>query len=135
MKSAFYKKFFGYSSKKFNERMMKRSFKSLILNNFDYYTKLPKIRECSEILQEIFDGICSSDSGMCHIDYNDWKDYYTEKFTDKDLELLKEEIQKYRLEDVIEVDNGEYQILGYSNLQYMFNDTKEFEKECELQID
>ena len=129
------KEVFAYSGKKFNEKIMKKSFKSLILNKFNSYIELPKIRECSDLLQEVFDSVCSSESGMCHIDYNDWKDYYTEKYTDKDLEVLNEEIQKYRLEDVIEVDNGEYQILGYSNLQFMFNDTKEFEKEREMAIE
>ena len=67
----------------------------------------------------------------------DIKTYYMEDtfdFTDEDLELLKEEIKKYSLEDVIGIDDGEYKIVGYGNLQFLFNDDRNVEEEKYLNI-
>lgn len=125
---------YGDSDTELTEELLKKSFKSLLLDNFDSYLNLPKIDGCSKLLQEVVDTVCSSDSAMCHIDYDDWKENYSDEYTTKDLEKLKEEIKKYNLETVLEVDNGEYQILGYGNLQFCFNDTREFNKVTDMSI-
>ena len=45
-------------------------------------------------------------------------------YTDKDLEILNNEIKKYKLDDVIEVDTGEYVIVGYGDLETRFIDDR-----------
>ena len=75
----------------------KKIFKSIIYSQFDGYSKLPKISKCSKLLQEIYDNVCCSEATMCHIDFNDWKDDYGERYSDKDFQKLKEEVKKYHL--------------------------------------
>lgn len=121
---------YGDKDTELTEKLLEKSFKSLILEDFDKYLNLPKIDECSKLLQEVFDTVCNSDCAMCHIDYDDWQEYCeNEEYTINDLNTLKEEIKIYKLENVLEVDNGEYQILGYTNLQFLFNDTRGFDLE------
>lgn len=121
---------YGDKDTELTEEILEYSFKSLILDDFDSYLELPKIDECSKLLQSVFDTVCGSDSAMCHIDYDDWQEYCEEEqYNFDDLNTLKEELKKYKLETVLEVDNGEYQILGYSNLQFAFSDTRNFIKD------
>lgn len=62
---------------------------------------------------------------MCHIDYEDWKELKEDlDYTDKDLEILNNEIKKYELDEVIEVDTGEYAIVGYGDLETRFVDDR-----------
>ena len=111
-----------------DEEYLNRSIKSLIYDKYDSYLKLPKILECSKLLIEIYDTVCESESSMCYISDEDWEEYYSEKYDDKDIEVLKQEIKKYHLQDVIEIDNGEYKVLGYGDLQKRFNDNRSFDK-------
>lgn len=108
-----------------NEDFVKNAFKSLIYQDFDSYLELPKISECSKLLQEIYDTVCESDSTMCHIDDIDWiymKENYG--FEDKDIIELQNEIDKYGLKEVITINEDGYKIVGYGDLETRFNDDR-----------
>lgn len=92
--------------------------------NFEKFEDLPKISNCSKLLQEIYDSVCDSDACMCHIDDNDWKEFYSDRYTEKDIKKLEEEIKQYGLDDVIGIDDCEYKIVGYGDLQTKFNDDR-----------
>ena len=54
---------------------------------------------------------------MCHITSEDWKEYYSEHYSEKDLDDLENEIKKYGLEEVVEVFDGEYAIYAEKNIE------------------
>lgn len=97
-----------------------------IYNNFDNFLELPKISECSKLLQFIYDSVCESDSSMCYITDDDWNDYYIDNFNEKDIDILKEEVKKYNLDKVISFNYEEYKIIGWGDLQTKFNDDRRF---------
>jgi len=111
-----------------NDDFIEKGFKTLILDDFDDYLKLPKITECSELLQEIYDNVCSSDASMCHISDEDWEEDYSERYNEQDLKKLEKEIGKYNLQDIIDFSDGGYKIVGYGNLETVFNDNRNLEK-------
>ena len=117
-----------FHSKKDADKFVQVPFKNLIYDSFDKYLNLPKISKCSKLLNEIYDNVCDSDATMCHITEEDWKEYYSENFTEKDIQKLKEEVKKYGLEDIITFDDGEYKIVGYGNLETSFNDDRNISK-------
>ena len=102
-------------------------FKNLIYDDFDTYLNLPKISNYSKLLQEIYDDVCSSEASMCYITDEDWKEFYSDEYTDKDFENLKLEVEKYGLKDVVGINDGEYKILGYGDLETRFNDDRKLE--------
>lgn len=114
---------------------VKNSCTLLINENFNNYLKLPKISDCSKLLISIYDSVCESDSSMCHIDNEDWNNFYTDYYNEEDIKYLEEEIEEYHLKEVIEINNGEYKIVGYGDLQTMFNDDRHLVKENELDED
>jgi len=118
-----------------NNEFVSNAFKSLIYHSFDLYLNLPKISECSKLLQSIYDNVCNSDATMCHITEDDWKEYYTDDYSEKDIEVLKEEIKKYELNEVIGINDGEYKIIGYGDLETRFNDDRSFEKIKDSEIE
>ena len=87
------------------------------------------------MLQEIYDCVCESDATMCHISNEDWDDYYIDKYIDNDLVVLQDEIKKYGLEEIIEIDTGEYKIIGYGDLETRFNDDRNINKSLKEDID
>lgn len=106
-------------------------YKEEIKYNWEQYLNLPKISKCSKLLQEIYDNVCSSDATMCHIDFNDWKEDYANRYTDKDFMKLKEEVKKYQLEDIITFDDSDYKIVGWGNLETSFNDDRKLARNKE----
>ena len=100
----------------------------LIYKDFDKYLELPKISKCSKLLQKIYDNVCESSATMCHITKDEWKDYYENLFNEIDIIKLKEEIKKYNLEDVITLNNYEYKVIGWGDLETRFNDDRNIEK-------
>ena len=117
--------------------------KTLIKDEWEKYVYLPKISKCSKLLQEIYDTVCNSDSKMCHIDFNDWKEQYADEYTKEDLDVLYDEIKKYKLEDIVDLNDmeyllkdgystteelkdykPEYKIVGYGDLETCFNDDR-----------
>lgn len=117
-----------YDTYKILQKFSKNPFKTLIYESFENYLKLPKISRCSPLLKEIYDTVCNSDSNMCYITEKEWKENYAVNFNEKDIEFLKQEIKKYKLNNVIELNEDEYKILGYGNLQICFNDDRELKK-------
>lgn len=112
----------------YDAKDVEKAFKKLIYEHFDDYKKLPKISHCSKLLQEVYDCVCESDATMCHITKDDWKDYYSDRFNERDIEKLKEEVKIYQLEDVITFDDREYKIVGWGNLETSFNDDRKLER-------
>lgn len=118
------------------DREQINAFAVLIASSFDRYANLPKISKCSELLQSIYDDVCQSDSTMCHITEEEWDEYYKHDYSENDIITLQAEIKKYKLDDVIEIDDGEYKIIGYGDLEIRFIDDRDLEinKESELVI-
>lgn len=112
----------------YDAKDLEKACKKLIYEHFDDYKKLPKISHCSKLLQEVYDCVCESDATMCHITKDDWKDYYSDRFNERDIERLKEEVKMYQLEDVITFDDREYKIVGWGNLETSFNDDRKLER-------
>ena len=93
------------------EKELKNAMAVLVASDFDKYSNLPKISNCSKLLIDIYDNVVSSDASMCHIDNEDWKYYLEEGYTEKDILDLAKEIKKNNLEDVIEIDNSNLLII------------------------
>ncbi len=117
----------------FNDNDVKEVFKKHFYENFDKYIRLPKISKCSKLMQDVYDSVCISDSSMCYITEEDWKNFYSGEYSKKDFENFKIEIKKYDLQNVIGIDDMEYKILGYSDLELKFNDDR-YLKEKELEL-
>lgn len=119
--------------KKLNENFINTVFKNFVYENFDVYESLPRITRCTNLLREIYDVVCESDSGMCYVTVDDWKNDYAEKYSTKDLDVLREEIKKYDLEDVLTLSEYGYKIVGYSDLGTKFNDDRNISKIIEYE--
>ena len=112
---------------------LKNAFAVLICSDIEKYLKLPTISNVSKLLKEIYDCVVTSECSMCHIDYNEWEDFYDD-YNERDIEQLKKEIEKYNLKEVIEIDNGEYKIIGYGDLETRFLDDRNYCKELDSNI-
>ena len=112
---------------------LKNAFAVLICSDIEKYLKLPTISNVSKLLKEIYDCVVTSECSMCHIDYNEWEDFYDD-YNERDIEQLKKGIEKYNLEEVIEIDNGEYKIIGYGDLETRFLDDRNYCKELDSNI-
>lgn len=113
---------------------LKNAFAILISSSFDNYSELPRISNCSKLLQSIYDDVCSSDSAMCHISEEDWEQFYIDEYSLNDIKILEEEIKKYGLEEVIGINEGEYKIIGYGDLETRFIDDRRLELSNESEI-
>lgn len=104
-----------------SDEEIKKCLKKLIEEN---HSKIPypKVSELSPLLKYVYNFVCQSEANMCHIDYDDWQELIDEEeFIEEDISILKQEIEKYKLDDYITVDDGEYKICGYGGLQCCFN--------------
>lgn len=99
-------------------------FKVLAYSSFNTLTELPKISNYSKLMQSIYDTVCQSDSSMCHITEEDWKEYYADEYSEKDIEKLKEEVKKLGIDKLITFDDAEYKIIGWGDLDTVFNDDR-----------
>lgn len=118
-----------------NEDEIKHVFKKNFSDNYNMYVNLPKISNCSKLLQDVYDSVCLSDASMCHITEKDWENFYLEDYSNRDFYIFQKEIEKYRLKDVIITKDFEYKIIGYADLELRFNDDRflnEKDKELEL---
>jgi len=102
-----------------------------ILSNFDSYLKLPKISKCSKLLQDIYKTVATTDTCMCGISEDEWNNYYTE-YNDKDIKMLETEIEKYKLKDVLSIEEYGYKIFAFGDLQTKFIFDINLEKELSL---
>ena len=110
--------------KELTEEEIKMAFNRLALDDFESYLKLPKISKCSKLLQSIYDCVCQSDSAMCHITEDDWLEYYSNEYSQRDLDILENEINKYNLNDCVVIEEDGYKIVGYGDLETMFIDDR-----------
>ena len=106
-----------------------------VRDNFDLYKNLPKLSKGSQLLQDIYETVCSSDSNMCHIDDDDWLDWQ-EDYEKPEIEFsrLVSEIHTYHLEDVITINEDGYKICGYGDLITRFNDDRNLVEEYNLSL-
>ena len=107
-----------------NEKYIIWDYKGIYIftNNDTKYKRIVK--------KDIYDNVCENDSNMCHITNDEWNAFCNDYgYSEKDFKLLKKEVKKYHLEDVLTLDDGEYKICGYGNLQCCFNDDRSEEKE------
>lgn len=125
----------GFSKEPVSEEEMKNNFKALIYEKFNFYINLPKISTCSKLLQNIYDNVCLSDASMCHISNDDWNKYYLQDYSEKDIDFLEDEIDKYGLHHLIGIGDEGYKIIGYGNLEIKFNDDRESEIRNESEIE
>ena len=93
----------------------------LIKQNNGCELDLPKVSELSSLLKYIYFFVCESDSNMCHITDDNWKELVDDGYSSTDFEKLKKEIKKYNLEDYITIEEDEYKICAYGGLQCCFN--------------
>lgn len=109
-----------------SEEVIENHLYRLIEKNNGLEFNMPKVSELSPLLKYVYDCVCESESNMCHIDYSEWeemkKDY---DFLDEDINIIKEEVKKYNLENLLTINDGNYKICGYGCLQTMFNDDRE----------
>lgn len=104
---------------------IEHSLLKLIERNKGIEFNLPKVSELSPLLKYVYNFVCESESNMCHIDNNDWKDLKNEySFSDNDILTLQDEIEKYNLNDYLTINDNEYMICGYGGLQTRFNDDR-----------
>ncbi len=121
---------FGYyNDRELDDEFIKSAFEELIFCDLDSFLNLPKVSECSKLLQSIYDDVSTSDVSMCHITNDEWEEYYADEYTDEDIENLELEIKKFGLDYVLETNDGEYKIVGYYNLDTMFNDDRNLNKD------
>ncbi len=105
-------------------------FKSLIYRDYERLISLPSISNCSLLLQDLYDRVCESDSSMFFVDDDEmWNDLFSDKYSQKDIEILKDEVRKYNLNDVITFDDNNYKIICYGKLETSFNDDRKIKKE------
>lgn len=81
---------------------------------------LPKTSQLNEVTYNIFKDICQSDNNMLWIEYSDEFEYYG--ITNETYELLKQDIEKYSLQDYFELSRNN--ITVYGGLQCCFNDDR-----------
>lgn len=109
-----------------------KEIKEYIENTFDNLKELPRLSKVSKLLQSCCDDVLANDSNMCHIDSETWK-YMKDvlPYSDNDLVLLQNEIKKYQLDNVLEIDtsSSENVIIGYIDLITEFNDDRNLIKE------
>lgn len=95
----------------------------LIRENSGHEFELIKVSELNSLLKYVYKSVCESDSNMCHISDDDWNDLVEDgKFTEKDFEKLKEDIDKYEIDNLLSLNENGYKICGYGCLQTVFND-------------
>lgn len=103
----------------YNNQNVEEFFEEFIYSNYDLYLKLPQIDNCSKLLQDIYSIVETSESCMCLISEDEWNSYYNE-YNDKDLNKLEKEIKKYKLKNVLTINEDDYKIIAYGDLQTKF---------------
>ena len=70
-------------------------------------------------VKNLFDTNCQT---WGYISEDDWNNYYSDSFSSRDLLNLKKEIKKYKLDNVITIDDNDYKIICYGDLETKFVD-------------
>lgn len=96
----------------------------MIYDNFKKYENLPKLSETSKMLQDIYIEVSTNESKMAFIDDDFWNTEFKDRYTDKDIEYLKKEANRLKLEDVITFNQDNCKITAYSGILNKFNDNR-----------
>lgn len=112
---------------KFSKKLLEEK----IIDNCYKYENLPKLSETSNLMQDIYNEVSSNESEMAFIDDVLWNSEFKNKYTDNDIENLKTEAKKLRLEDVITFNQDDCKIIAYSDLANKFNDDRNLERDYE----
>ena len=90
---------------------------STIYDKYIDYIDLPKLSECSPLLQELYKLIASSDKNGVVISIDDWERQFIDKYTEKDYEKLVDEKNYFHLTFGLELDNDhcDYDDYYYEN--------------------
>lgn len=102
----------------------KQVLKSMIYDNFEKYENLPKLSKTSKMLQDIYIEVSTNESKMAFIDDDFWNTEFKDRYTDKDIECLKKEANRLKLEDVITFNQDNCKITAYSGILNKFNDNR-----------
>lgn len=105
--------------------------KTEILKMFDCYKYLPKLSKCSRLLKTLFDSACKSRTSEYQVTDEDWEHNYLKKINNKEIEKLKEEVKKYKLEDAVIFNEAGNKITCLNSLETKFNDDRDFVKDKE----
>lgn len=116
---------------KLQKQEIENAIYALVASEFEKYANLPSIIETSSLLRQIYTIVSESESSMCYITPSDWDEVFSADYPESSITELKEEIKKYHLENMIELDNDGYKIIGYRDLETAFRDDRQvlFEKE------
>lgn len=100
---------------------------------------LPVINDCSFLLQAIYNEVYASDSGMLFVETDEERENFVYGREDlvesiEDLEILEKEIEKYHLENIVELyytNEFVYKITAYEYILETFKwDLKHAERIC-----
>ena len=58
---------------------------------------------------------------MCFITEEDWKDFYSDEFSEQDIDILRQEVRDLGLNDIITFDDNNCKIIGYRDLKFRFD--------------
>ena len=91
----------------------------IVLNeDFENLKMLPKIKQCSKLMQRIYDEVCEAESSMCFIENGD------EEVSKDDIKILQDEVRKYGICDDIVFGEDDCLVIGYSNIETDFIDDR-----------
>lgn len=103
-----------------NYSLISGTFETMALEQFDDLIRLPKLSQCSKLLNYIYEEISNSDSDMCFITDEDYKEI-SNICGDNAIEILKAEVKKYHLDNYISFDYDDCKIIAYGDLKLKVN--------------
>lgn len=109
----------GKKEEKITKKEIEMAIAVLVLNeDFETYKAIPKLSQCSQNLQMLYECVCMSDSSMCFIEEED----RDEIWSDENIELLKKEVKKYGLDGIIRFGEDDCLVTAYGDLELCFID-------------
>lgn len=102
-------------------------FVELINKDFDKYTNLPKLTECSNILCDLFD-ISFVDDLPLIISAENWNDYFFDKYSLDEINNLNRELKELKLDNVVDINEEDCIIRCDKRLYSYFNDDRDLDR-------
>ncbi len=112
-----------------NKSKLAKEIEKIVYANFDNYMSLPKITEGSFLLKKIFNEVYNYDGYVYGLYEEDYELDHKDRNPYRDIKELMIEVEKYKLDDVIEFDSDGYLLQAYPDLITRFNNDIDFEKE------
>jgi len=95
---------------------------STMYDKYIDYKDLPRLSECSPLLQELYNLVANNNKNGVVISKDDWEKHFIGKYTEKDYEKLIDEKKLFDLCFGLELDNDYY---NYDDDYYYENDDEE----------